>query len=139
MGILPAELSNQQFAQYFQDMQGPQRESQMTAVVKTSPAQWQMYLTKGFNLHVVPAENPGAPVMQAAGTLHTNTPNQTDPSKTICVACMVRLEYDGSRNMARITVRAAHGQCAQALGQILATYMMVPPSQAASGQAAPSN
>merc|ERR1712196_353362 len=37
--ILPAELSNQQFAQYFQDMQGPQRESQMTAVVKTPPAQ----------------------------------------------------------------------------------------------------
>lgn len=127
--MMPVDLTTQQFVQHYEGMQGPQRESQMTSQAKLPPEQWRMYLTKAFNLQFVPQETPGVPVMSAAGLFHTNTPQPNVPGKTISVACMARIEYAAEQKMARITVRAAHPQCAQALGQIMATYLLVPPGQ----------
>lgn len=125
--IVPAELQPQYFISYFQELNGPGQESQLTSAAKVGPDKWPMYLSKGFNLFVLEGSN--ANTTCAAGTFQTGTPNPAEPGKMMTVHCMVRLEHDHNRHQTRITVRTQHAQVSQALIHILATYLLQPPER----------
>mmetsp|Transcript_70491 Transcript_70491/g.204298 ORF Transcript_70491/g.204298 Transcript_70491/m.204298 type:complete len:1018 (-) Transcript_70491:23-3076(-) len=121
----PVEMQMPQFRQYFESFAGPPRESMVVAQAKVNPAQWPNYLTQGFQMGLVPGSDPSNAM--AAGTLNTGTPDPSKPGQMMTVPCMVRLEYNPQGNMVRATVRTQHGEVTQALAQIVASYLMVPP------------
>jgi len=120
----PAEVQIQQFRQYFEGLAGPPRESVIVGQAKVPPNQWPNYLTKGFNLHLLSESNPTGAF--AAGTLHTATPDPSQPGKNMTVPVMLHLEYNTDRNMVRITVRSPHGEVTNPLSKIVETYLVVP-------------
>merc|ERR1712014_87889 len=105
--ITPAELQMQQFRQFFEQWSGP-RESLVVGRSKVPPNQWPNYISKGFNLFLLPESKPTSAF--AAGTLSTATPDPAQPGKMMTVPCMVRLEYDPNRQAVRLTVRTEHGE-----------------------------
>jgi len=124
--ITPVEMQLPQFRQYFESFAGPPRESLVIAQAKVNPAQWPNYLTKGFNLGLVAGSDPSNAM--AVGTFNTATADPSKPGQMMTVPCMLRLEYNQQGNMVRTTVRTQHGEVTQALAQIVATYLLVPPS-----------
>mmetsp|Transcript_56919 Transcript_56919/g.144354 ORF Transcript_56919/g.144354 Transcript_56919/m.144354 type:complete len:1007 (+) Transcript_56919:172-3192(+) len=122
--VTPVDLQVPQFRQYFDSMAGPPRESMTVGQAKVSPAQWQNYLTKGFNFNMLEGSSPANTL--AAGTFNTGTPDPSKPGQMMTVPCMVRLEYNEQGNMVRITVRTQHGDVTQSLSKIIETYLMVP-------------
>ncbi|CEM38603.1 unnamed protein product [Vitrella brassicaformis CCMP3155] len=144
----PASLSAEQFTSYWESMSGPGREMQLMGplasgfvadVQRAAGAPQQLspqaimqrfnaYLSQGFNLAIIPLSNaPG--VLFGAATFHTGTPQPNDPSKKVVVACMMKLELDPSRMMARLTARTAHPQVTTSFAQILAAYFITPQQQ----------
>jgi len=125
--ISPAEIQLQQFRQFFESCGGPPRESVVVGAPKVPPAQWPNYLTKGFNLYMLRESNQAAAF--AAGTLHTGTPDPSQPGRMMSVPCMVRLEYAADKQMARLTVRTQHGEVTGPLSKIMETYLLVQAQQ----------
>jgi hypothetical protein len=120
----PAEVQIQQFRQYFEGLTGPPRENVVVGQAKVPPNQWPNYLTKGFNLHMLRESTPAQAF--AAGTLHTATPDASQPGKNMTVPVMLRLEYDNGRNMVRLTVRSPHGEVTGPVSKIVETYLITP-------------
>mmetsp|Transcript_150732 Transcript_150732/g.281113 ORF Transcript_150732/g.281113 Transcript_150732/m.281113 type:complete len:1012 (-) Transcript_150732:159-3194(-) len=126
--VSPAEMQMQQFRQYFDGLGGPPREGVLVSTAKVPPAQWPNYLSKGFNLFVLPDSDQSTTL--AAGTLNTGTPDPSNPSKPMMVPVMVKLDFEPNRRMTRITARSQHGEVTGPMLKILETYLLVPGQQA---------
>eukprot|EP00928_Gymnodinium_smaydae_P096151 TRINITY_DN8435_c0_g4_i1.p1 TRINITY_DN8435_c0_g4~~TRINITY_DN8435_c0_g4_i1.p1 ORF type:complete len:1022 (+),score=242.96 TRINITY_DN8435_c0_g4_i1:348-3413(+) len=122
--ITPAEVQVQQFRSVFESFGNPEQEYMMVGQAKVAPNQWPNYLTKGFNLYMLRESTPQATF--AAGTLHTATPDPQQQGKTLTAPVLVRLEYDGNRQMVRLTCRSQHGEVSNSLGKIVETYLLNP-------------
>lgn len=125
--ISPTEMQIQQFGQFFESYAGQPRESQIVGQAKVPPNQWPNYLSKGFNLFLLPESKPASAF--AAGTLTTATPDPSQPGKMMTVPVMVRLEYDANRQAVRLTVRTEHGEVTSNLAEIIKLYLLVPAQQ----------
>merc|ERR1712032_974688 len=129
--ITPAEMPMPQFRQFFEGFAGPPRENQIVGQAKVNPNQWPNFITKGFNLFMLPESNPSG--VFAAGTFNTGTPDASQQGKMMTVPCMVRLEYDANRNMVRLVVRTSDGEVTKSLSKIMETYLIVPAPQNGNG------
>eukprot|EP00931_Biecheleriopsis_adriatica_P053406 TRINITY_DN31241_c0_g1_i1.p1 TRINITY_DN31241_c0_g1~~TRINITY_DN31241_c0_g1_i1.p1 ORF type:complete len:1000 (+),score=222.72 TRINITY_DN31241_c0_g1_i1:190-3189(+) len=121
--IAPAEVQMQQFRQFFESLGAPGQESMIVGQAKLPPNQWLNLMAKGFNMFVLPESSPNA--VFAAGTLSTATPDQSQPGKMMTVPCLVRVEYDSGRQMARLTVRTQHAEVSSPLAKIIESYLLV--------------
>lgn len=119
--ITPAEVQLAQFRSFFESLGGP-LETQAVGQAKAPTNQWPNYLTKGFNMFMLPESTPTAAF--AAGTLNTGTPDPAQPGRTMTVPVLVRLEHDPGRNMVRLTVRSQNAEVTGALSKILETYLI---------------
>eukprot|EP00913_Durusdinium_trenchii_P009545 g8968.t1 len=84
---------------FFESLAGQPRELLAVGKAKQPPNQWLNYLQKGFNFFVLPGS-----------TLNTATPDPSQPGKMMTVPILVRLEYEGSQQLVRLTVRTQHGE-----------------------------
>jgi len=125
--VAPTEIQVQPFQQFFESLGGQPREVVSVGQAKEPPSQWQNYFSKGFNMFVLRESDEKC--VLAAGTLHTATPDPSKQGQMMTVPCLVRIEFDPGRRMARLTVRSQHGEVSQALAKIIETYLMVPGSQ----------
>lgn len=122
--VTPADVTIQQFRGVYETLTQPAQEVVSIGQAKQPPNSWPNYITKGFNLSLLRESTPAAAF--CAGTLHTGTPDPSQPGKMITVILLVRLEYDEPRRMVRLTVRSQHGECAQALSKIVESYLVTP-------------
>ncbi|EER20402.1 conserved hypothetical protein [Perkinsus marinus ATCC 50983] len=139
--IAPAAITAQQFLQFWQDMQSGGREAMVTSQAKVPHTQYEGYVSKAFNFHIISlpeamANGAGGRVhtIAAAGTLLTRTPQpgQSGPNaRNVAVACMLRVDTDLSKqpNLVRITARTAHPQVSRALASIIASHLLEPSSR----------
>jgi len=122
--LTPAEMEMQQFRQYFDSFEGKPRENVTVGQPKVPPNQWPNYITKGFNMSLIPGSSPSDAM--AAGTLNTGTPDPSKQGSMMTVPCMLRLEYNESANMVRLTTRSQHGEATNALYMIVVSYLITP-------------
>jgi hypothetical protein len=122
--VAPAEVPMGSFRQAFENFGGPKQEAQIVGQAKVPPGQWPNYLTKGFNMHMLPESNQSSSF--AAGTFQTSTPDPSNPGKMITSPTMVKLDFEPNKRMTRITVRAQHGEVSSALIEIMKTYLLEP-------------
>merc|ERR1712176_522334 len=122
--ISPAEMPMQQFRHFFENFAGPPRENQVVGQAKVNPNQWPNFITKGFNLFMLPESNPTSAF--GVGTFHTGTPDPAQPGKMMTVPCMIRLEYDPGRQAVRLIVRTSDGEVTKALSKIIESHLLVP-------------
>ncbi|KAF4686827.1 AP-2 complex subunit alpha-2 [Perkinsus olseni] len=139
--IAPAAISAQQFLQFWQDMQSGGREAMVTSQAKVPYTQYEGYVSKAFNFHIISlpdamANGAGGRVhtIAAAGTLLTQTPQpgQSGPNaRHVAIACMLRIDTDLSKkpNLVRITARTANPQVSRALASIIASHLLEPSSR----------
>lgn len=122
--VVPAQIQEQQFWEFFNTCAGPPREEVRVAQAKVNPAQWPNYLERSFGMGVLA----GSDLKQTlvAGTFNTGTADPAKPGQMLTVPILVRLEYNPDGQMVRCTVRTQHGEVTQSLMQILSTYLLVP-------------
>uniref|UniRef100_A0A6U8XFP0 AP-2 complex subunit alpha n=1 Tax=Zooxanthella nutricula TaxID=1333877 RepID=A0A6U8XFP0_9DINO len=117
----PAQLAMPQFRQHYEGFSGQGQEHVTVGQAKVNPNQWPNFIEKGFNMGLVPGSEPSHAM--AAGTFHTGTPDPSKPGQMMTVPTLVRFEYKPEGNAIRITVRSAHGEVSQSLGQIIASHL----------------
>lgn len=122
--LVPAEMQMPQFQQYFNSFTGQPRENVTVGKPKVSPNQWPNYITKGFNMALVPGSTPADAM--ASGTLNTGTADPSKPDSMMTVPCMFRLEYNESAEMVRLTTRTQHGEATNALYMIVTSFLITP-------------
>eukprot|EP00922_Rhytidocystis_sp_ex-Travisia-forbesii_P037155 GHVS01055374.1.p1 GENE.GHVS01055374.1~~GHVS01055374.1.p1 ORF type:complete len:1005 (+),score=119.86 GHVS01055374.1:139-3153(+) len=124
--VVPAALSAEVFQKYWAQLENQPTTAPREMINKTviGSDQFEVYLKKAFNLHTFRIGRS----LCGAGTFHTATPNQNQPGKLLCVACMCKIEQQdkASGRAVRISVRAAHAQVGTALLQLIAAYFFPP-------------
>eukprot|EP00922_Rhytidocystis_sp_ex-Travisia-forbesii_P038543 GHVS01057395.1.p1 GENE.GHVS01057395.1~~GHVS01057395.1.p1 ORF type:complete len:1018 (+),score=123.86 GHVS01057395.1:165-3218(+) len=126
--IVPANLSSEVFQKFWAQLEGQPNTTprEMTDKSVIGAEQFEVYLNKAFNLHTLKIGR----ALCGAGTFHTATPNENQPGKMVCVACMCKIEQQdkasGRGGVVRVSVRAAHAPVGASLLQLLAAYFFNP-------------